>query len=136
MTARLGQDRLLGLDVEIDEHVAQENNVERRQHRPLLHQIEFAKVDQLAQVVPEFPLRALSCEVLYQEGSGQTAIHLELAVAASLGLGQDGGAKIGGDKFEIPRQQFREILRDDHHHAVRLLARGRRATPEVQLPLR
>jgi len=37
----------LGLDIEIDDHVAAEDDIERAAHRPIVHEIQLLEGDQL-----------------------------------------------------------------------------------------
>ena len=132
--AHFAKDRLLGFDVEIDQHIAQEDDVQRRHPDPFLDQIHLAEIDPLAQVLAEFPLRALPGEILHEQCGGQAAVDFELAVAAGFGAGHGVLAEFRRDVFEVPREQLGEVFGQGHHHTVGLLAGGGRAAPEVELP--
>src|SRR6185369_10520649 len=49
--ACFGEDGLFGLDIEINQDVAQKNDVQRRQRRPVFDEVHLAELDAPAQII-------------------------------------------------------------------------------------
>src|SRR4051812_20454930 len=105
--ADASEDVPLGLDIEVDHHVADEDDVHRGHERPLLDQIELLEGHPLPDVLLQLPLGALLLEVLHQEGRRQPSIDLELRVAAGTRPFQHVGREIAGDNRHVPRFERR-----------------------------
>src|SRR6266540_2634155 len=128
-------DRPLGLDVEVDEHVAQQHQVHPRQRRPGRVQVERAELHRPAQAGHHPPVHALLGEVLDEHGGRQPAVDLELAVAALPGAGEHRGRQVGRQDADLPPGQLAEVLGQEHRQAVGLLAARAGGRPDVQATL-
>src|SRR5688572_30717311 len=78
--ADLGENPTLHGGIEIDEHVAQEDDVDRLHGGQRDGQVEFTKAHHLADGLAQGPLRPRTLEVAHHQGRGQPAVDLELAV--------------------------------------------------------
>src|SRR5262245_48649108 len=66
--------------VEIDEHVAQQNQVEGWQRRPHAGQIDHSELDHLSQIVADLPTGRLLPKIRLQESRGNASRYLQIAV--------------------------------------------------------
>ncbi len=84
------EDAYLGFGREINQNVSKEDDVHRRhRRRPGFDEIYFAKLDRLANVFFDLPLKSTLREVLQQHWHGQPAINLGLIEDSFLGLLQN-----------------------------------------------
>ena len=74
-------------------------------------------------------------KVLHQQRRRQTAVHLDLVVAARAALRQHLPGEVAGQKGDLPPRQLREMLAQQQGKAVRLLPGGAGGTPDVQAAL-
>ena len=104
----------LGVLVEIDQHVAAEDDVEGAEMGEVLQQVELPVLHHGADVGIELPQFALLGEILHQQLDRQAALHLELAEHAGLGFFQHRLRKIGRHDLDAPagkrRAQFLQII--------------------------
>src|SRR6185503_5913375 len=77
--ADLGEHGALDLDVEVDEHVAQHDEVGGRHAVPHAGEVVLAKLDHAPQIAADLPLVLVPLEVLHEERARQAAADLELA---------------------------------------------------------
>jgi hypothetical protein len=104
------QDLPLRLHVEVDEHVADQENVNRRQCGPRLNQVDLPVLHQRPDVVLELPLGASPLEVLDEHLCRQPAVDLQLAVAASASLLQHVDRQVAGNDADIPAGEGWEVF--------------------------
>ena len=128
------QDGFLGLDIKVDHHVADKDQVQWWEDGPGLDQIHGPEFDQLFYFVLHAPFLALLGEVFDQVIGRQPAVDFKLGVSPLARRLQDGGRQIGGQNRNGPTRQLRKMFEQQHGQAIRLLARGTSRRPNGQPP--
>ena len=132
------QHAFFGVLIEVDQHIAAEDDVEHAERAQVAQQVEFAKLRHGAQRVGDAPVGLLLAEIAHQHLHGQAALDLELRVQAFLRAGQLFARDVGADDVDLTRAQRGLAFRQDHRQRVGFLAgrRGRRpdAQPDTRPP--
>ena len=122
----------LHLLIEIDQHVAAEDDVELTEMREVGQQVQRLVLDHRAQFRRNLPHVADLLEVLHQQLDRQAALHFELGVDAGLGLLQHLLGDVGADDLDAPAGELRAHLLDHHGNRIRLLPRRGGGAPDAQ----
>src|SRR5579872_5558735 len=96
------EDLTLDADIEVDQDVAQKNNVDARQRRPCAGQIHLDKLNHGTKILFDFPIEFVTHEIAAEILHREAAIYFELAVAAALCAGQDVARQVGCDNPARP----------------------------------
>src|SRR5262249_47425832 len=91
-----------GVLVEIDQHVATEDEIERAERAEIVQQIERTELHHGTDVRRDLPTVTDLREIFDQELDRQSALDFELAVDAGLGLLEHLGRDVGGQKVDAP----------------------------------
>src|SRR5580658_4810454 len=78
------EDLALGSNVEIDQDVAQKNDVHARKGRPRSGKIHFDELHHRTKILLDFPVQLVAGEVAAQILDRQAAVYLELPVTSAL----------------------------------------------------
>jgi hypothetical protein len=132
---RVGENLLLGGGVEIDEDVAEKDHVHRRQRRPARGEIHLLEVDHATEVAADDPFEAVAREVLHQHRRGEAAVDLDLPVLPGARLREHLFVQVRREDADVPVEQLREVLAEQHRDAVGLLARRRGGRPDGESAL-
>ena len=76
------QNVLFGLQIEVDQHVAAEDDVESSELAKFRQKIELFKPDSRAQMLVDSPRLALVAKIAQEMGDRQAALNLELRVTS------------------------------------------------------
>jgi hypothetical protein len=88
--------------IEVDEHVAQEDDVEAAEPSGVGKKIVALEADPGAQSWTDLPVLPGALEVPDEELDRQAALHLEMGVAALAGPGDGTGGEVGAQNLEPP----------------------------------
>ena len=122
----------LGVLVEIDQHVAAEDDVEHAEMGEVLQQVELTMLHHAADLGIELPELAVLREIFHQQLDRQAALHLELAEDAGLGFFQHGLRQVGRDDLGAPARQHGAGFLQAHRDRIRLLPGGGSRAPDPQ----
>ena len=122
----------LGILIEIDQHVAAEDDVEHAEMGEVLQQIELTVLHHAADFGTDLPELAVLGEIFHQQPDRQSALHLELAEDAGLRFFQHRLRQVGGDDLGAPARQQGPGFLQAHRDRVRLLPGGGRRAPDAQ----
>ena len=121
---------------EINQHIAQQNQVELRQFRPRADQVEHPELHRAPDFVPRSNAVCVRVKILRQQRRGQPARGLGAVETPGPRPRQRRLTQVGGDDFHLPIHQLRKMFAQQNRQTERLLPRRGRRGPEVQSPRR
>src|SRR5581483_1655180 len=126
----------LGVDVEVDEDVAQEDDVEGGKGRPGADEVQRGELDHRHDLGLQLVVDADLAEVLDEQRCGQPPVDLQRLVQAGPAPVDHLPGEVGGGDGDVPAPQLGKGVVDGHGDRVRLLAGARRRAPDPQAALR
>src|SRR5262249_2266707 len=128
---QLVQNGLLGLRIEVDEHVAQEDDVHRRKRRPTADEVHAEELHHRTQLALHAPFQAATLEVLHDHRGRKAAIDPQLVVAAVAGSLDHRSRYIAGLYANRPAGTRRKELLHHNRQAVRFLSARAGPAPDI-----
>src|SRR5690348_11559112 len=122
----------LGRELEIDEHVAAENDVEGSERGEVLQEVERPELDALAQGRLDAPALVFLVEVFGEHLNRQAALRFEMRVETAPRPVDHLGRDIGANQLHRPAGQTRALLLEDHGDGIGLLPARARGEPDAQ----
>ncbi len=125
--------------VEIDDHVATEDHVQRATHRQWLDQVQLPEGDHLRKFRLHLVARCrgvtAAAEILAEQRTRHVA-HAFLGIDAGLGVLQHVGIEVGRENADVPALPVRNRLRNRHRDGIRFLAGRSRRAPDADAAAR